>query len=672
MPIQIPEQSWFPLVPPSTDLLTATDTRFFSHKHHASQDIYKHISGYDRLDQRRSIVAETSHLTELAESLGNHPKPDESPSSGEASPSPPTSLSFSSQQQSLFVHHPPQPRSTIAQGPVMAKKRRSLQAILVPPFFQAAMSADNVLTLPSPSSSMRTRSHSAAASTSSYALPPAIPIPSVPSTRPHAVPQQNSPPSDLLDDDPFANLAPAPSTVLLAEPSTSSIPSSSPLRPTLDTAPLPHKQPTPRSPLANSFTDVSDESDSSWRVPPRTPPPTPINGRQAGSYGRRPRSSGNGQARPAYTRPAFASRPSLPSLNTLSQMHVIVPKVKRGRVGAKLPAEPWELVHSSPVHSDDDDDLEEEGTSVPRGTSGLSTIRDSRLYSPERDESGPGDASEELPDGADIERSTTPRASEQNNANRPNVLIRAQSDPTPSRPNIASPLDEDADIYAYGVSDDASYGSPDVAFPAAVIVQSPMDIPEQASPAEYGYSSVRGFSRQARSSLYEDLASTLGYDYSQAVSQFHRPPSSLYAFGGAAAPESHAAEEGECDFEPGTSARTIRSHLHSAPHERTSSSQSVSMEWTTEMDVNPLSPISASSFTSGETSSSSGTSSDYGDEVDFLSFDSDSDEGDSSEYQSALGTLPETSTRSRSRSPPRFVAHGFEVEQKDESESVGA
>ncbi|KAG9315741.1 hypothetical protein JVU11DRAFT_3388 [Chiua virens] len=59
----------------------------------------------------------------------------------------------------------------------------------------------------------------------------------------------------------------------------------------------------------------------------------------------RPRSSGHGQARPAHTKPAFGSRPSLPSLHTLAQMNVSVPgrRVRKGTPGAHLPHEPWNM-----------------------------------------------------------------------------------------------------------------------------------------------------------------------------------------------------------------------------------------------------------------------------------------------------------------------------------------
>ncbi|KAH9480829.1 hypothetical protein JR316_0007430 [Psilocybe cubensis] len=50
------------------------------------------------------------------------------------------------------------------------------------------------------------------------------------------------------------------------------------------------------------------------------------------------------RARPAHQRPAFSPRPSLPSLDTLARMNVVLTKkVRKGRVGAGLPFEPWDL-----------------------------------------------------------------------------------------------------------------------------------------------------------------------------------------------------------------------------------------------------------------------------------------------------------------------------------------
>ncbi|KAF8133827.1 hypothetical protein EV363DRAFT_1090836, partial [Boletus edulis] len=68
----------------------------------------------------------------------------------------------------------------------------------------------------------------------------------------------------------------------------------------------------------------------------------------------RPKSSGHGQVRPAHTKPAFAPRPSLPSLHKLAQMNVSLPggkgKVRKGTPGAHLPHEPWDMDLNAEFH----------------------------------------------------------------------------------------------------------------------------------------------------------------------------------------------------------------------------------------------------------------------------------------------------------------------------------
>jgi hypothetical protein len=239
---------------------------------------------------------------------------------------------------------------------------------------------------------------------------------------------------------------------------------------------------------------------------------------------------------------------------------------------------------------------------------------------------------------------------------RPSSLFRAQSDPTPSRSILGLSSDE------YTSTADIT-SSPDSSFPSTP--QLPVAIPGRMSPIEQGsgYHSRR-FPRQPVNSIYDDLAATLDYDYAQAVSQFHRQRSTIGI--SAIAASTSQEQDNECDFEPGTSARTIRGSL-SSTHRRTSSSQSSSVEWTTEMDVNPLSPISTSSFVSTETTSS-GTSSEYGEDVDFLSFHSDSEEGEQPWYNSALSS----EASPPNRSPSQYRALVLEDDSTEPSETSGA
>ncbi|KAK0504159.1 hypothetical protein EDD18DRAFT_1099386 [Armillaria luteobubalina] len=171
---------------------------------------------------------------------------------------------------------------------IMAKKRRSLQSIFVP-YSQPA----------SPSSLA-----ASSLDISHYAT--------------LARRNTNSPPSDLLDDDPFANL-------------------SSPLR-QAQFCVAPPKSPEHKSSLAaRAQVLASLLSPSSQSIT-------------------RASSSGIIHARPAHQKPAFAPRPSLPSLHTLSKINLVISKkVRRGRVGATLPFEPW----------DDHPDSQSSGSTTP-------------------------------------------------------------------------------------------------------------------------------------------------------------------------------------------------------------------------------------------------------------------------------------------------------------------
>ncbi|KAF8073883.1 hypothetical protein FPV67DRAFT_1738693 [Lyophyllum atratum] len=201
----------------------------------------------------------------------------------------------------------------------MAKKRRSLQSIFVPSFLNAPLSPTDFSI---PSIPSRSGSHSG---TSQSMYPDAFddlqPPPFNTSRNPS--PRDSPPPDFLLDDDPFANLSAAPalsSHQLASTPVPTSLPIAS-----LDTLP-----PKPRSPL----TPNTAEAKASFLSSPPSSSPISTHGVSRTLSGR---------ARPAYQKPAFAPRPSLPSLDTLARMNVVVTrKVRKGRVGAGLPFEPWD------------------------------------------------------------------------------------------------------------------------------------------------------------------------------------------------------------------------------------------------------------------------------------------------------------------------------------------
>ncbi|KAF4589924.1 hypothetical protein EYR38_009219 [Pleurotus pulmonarius] len=177
----------------------------------------------------------------------------------------------------------------------MAKKRRSLQSILIPSFLHSPPSS----VPPTPSTRpSRARSHSEL-----IYHPPLDDAAS------------RASPSFLLDDDPFANLSTAPTQV------------------TSPPAQIVSPRITPRSPLS----PCTSESANRLASPVRSSP---------ASMSSFPRSH------PAHKRPAFAPRPSLPSLHALAQMNaplVLPRKHRKGKVGAGLPFEPWELGSSTMV-----------------------------------------------------------------------------------------------------------------------------------------------------------------------------------------------------------------------------------------------------------------------------------------------------------------------------------
>lgn len=145
--------------------------------------------------------------------------------------------------------------------------------------------------------------------------------------------RSSPPPAFLIDDDPFANLSPA----RYASYSHSMTPPRPP-RPSTSSPPTSPRDtvfPTPRSPLSPS---TETKSLSFARRSSSTALPSGIS------------RTLSGRARPAYQKLAFSPRPSLPSLDTLAKLNVVLsPKVRKGRVGAKLPSEPWDNLQSVPA-----------------------------------------------------------------------------------------------------------------------------------------------------------------------------------------------------------------------------------------------------------------------------------------------------------------------------------
>ncbi|KAF8628663.1 hypothetical protein AX15_003793 [Amanita polypyramis BW_CC] len=248
-----------------------------------------------------------------------------------------------SQLEALPLVHPHQRGSAGYTTHTMTKKRRSLQSIVTPSFL-----------LQSSFTTHRRgagRSHSCSYVNRDFSSPVEQLLPTPSPTSCHESQPSPMTPDDsspfLLDDDPFANLTASavvsPRSSIDKRPTSPVVTRTSlPVLPPIDTA-----APTtivPRSPLS-----PPDSVQSSYfgTVMPQTTSPSS-----------RFRSL---RIKPAYEKPAFASRPSLPSLHTLTHTSLSPPrKVRKGRVGASLPFEPWENMES--------DDYEGSGTSTPSTT----------------------------------------------------------------------------------------------------------------------------------------------------------------------------------------------------------------------------------------------------------------------------------------------------------------
>lgn len=188
------------------------------------------------------------------------------------------------------------------------KGRRSLQSILQPSFSPLASLGFNVPSSTQPASPARRRAYTHSIVSSAESHPPA---------------EGRVSPPFLLDDDPFANLS---SPTVACHSHVPKIPEE-----------MPYREAPPPSPLNPNTSSTSSTSHL---------PSVSVASRHHSSRS----FSQSSLARPAYRRPAFTPRPSLPSLSTLSKMDMRVPvRVKKGKVGATLPTEPWEHVPLSPA-----------------------------------------------------------------------------------------------------------------------------------------------------------------------------------------------------------------------------------------------------------------------------------------------------------------------------------
>ena len=210
--------------------------------------------------------------------------------------------------QVYYLESPPLPSSRfspeLSLPDMVGKRRRSLQALFIPPFLQSSVTN-------------RSRSHSE----TGQSQPVTINSPTAPTTTssqvsPHLDPFSqalysfsstdnvvsiDSPYNSLLDTDPFANLSTLPRSPTNQDKPLPQLPS---LHSVLPTSTI------PRSPLSPVEHRAHPLPPASIKYTSATTPSSPVSGAfHISSF----------PARPAYTKPVFKSTPSLPSLRALSQ-----------------------------------------------------------------------------------------------------------------------------------------------------------------------------------------------------------------------------------------------------------------------------------------------------------------------------------------------------------------
>ena len=243
------------------------------------------------------------------------------------------------------------------------KRGRSLQALFIPPFLQSSVTnrfrshsetgQTQPVTISSPTTPTTTTTSTITTPTSqdSPQLDPfSQALYSFTSTE--NVVSLDSPYTDLLDADPFADLSTPPCSPTNQDNSLQQNQSVHGAIPTPTT---------PRSPLSPVELRSHPLHTTGIKYTSATTPSSPVSGAFHLSS----------PARPAYTKPVFKSTPSLPSLRALSQgqyiptykvsqssdrLSVLLPtshsssssgQIRKGRVGATLPVEPWNQIEAT-------------------------------------------------------------------------------------------------------------------------------------------------------------------------------------------------------------------------------------------------------------------------------------------------------------------------------------
>ncbi|KAG6878510.1 hypothetical protein C0993_005440 [Termitomyces sp. T159_Od127] len=441
---------------------------------------------------------------------------------------------------SIYITSPSESHAFVKKSPRrrrvrMAKKRRSLQSLFIPSFFSAPPSPTTDVFSAQPG---RARSQSMASQSYDHALSndaDSINITPAPSAA------DSPPPGFLLDDDPFANLSTVPAFVT---PSPTPPPTPTAITPVESQSPVQ----TPRSPLTPHTSDNKPSFLSS-------PPPS---SRQFAPGMSRTLS---GRARPAYSKPAFAPRPSLPSLDTLARMNV-----RKGRVGARLPYEPWDQLDASRSSEE----------SWESSTSQEASIQDSSHTTPTdsaSDEDSPGyNSDKDAPTSRDEDPSTlTSKEPETSLNGRDELSCGAESEVSL---DSSDSLDDDDYITSFEL-----YLSCSTSTTSSSSISSP----------EYQWTSFNDPNDNTPSAEDSDILSPSSdnfifpdshFDSHNIISSYWSSDDLLDSLSGdvsASAVYSELFSKSDMNYSPGTSAGTIRPSTSTDLRDRSPSKESVQM-----------------------------------------------------------------------------------------------